>query len=60
MAIKLWLKERLGLKISEEKSQITNLRKQYSEFLGFKIKANKKLKDSKNNHKYVATEPYRQ
>lgn len=35
---KQWLKERLHLDISEEKSKIVNLRKQYSEFLGFKIK----------------------
>ena len=37
-ATKNWLKERLNLDISEEKSKIVNLRKQYSEFLGFKIK----------------------
>lgn len=37
-ATKQWLKERLNLEISEEKSKIVNLRKQYSEFLGFKIK----------------------
>lgn len=34
-----WLKERLGLEISETKSKIVNLRNNYSEFLGFKIKA---------------------
>ena len=38
-AVKLWLKERLTLEISPEKSKITNLRKKSSEFLGFKIKA---------------------
>ena len=38
-AVKLWLKERLNLEISPEKSKITNLRKKSSEFLGFKIKA---------------------
>ena len=37
-ATKQWLKERLYLDISEEKSKIVNLRKQNSEFLGFKIK----------------------
>lgn len=37
-ATKMWLKERLSLDIAEEKSKIVNLRKQYSEFLGFKIK----------------------
>ena len=39
MAVKLWLKERLNLEISPEKSKITNLRKRPSEFLGFSIKA---------------------
>lgn len=37
IAVKLWLKERLKLPISEEKSQITNLKKQKSEFLGFEL-----------------------
>lgn len=38
-AVRLWLKERLHLEISPEKSKITNLRKNYTEFLGFKLKA---------------------
>ena len=38
IAVKLWLKERLNLEISSEKSKITNLRKKPSEFLGFSIK----------------------
>lgn len=42
IAIKDWLKERLGLDISPEKSKIVNLRKQYSDFLGFKLKAVRK------------------
>lgn len=46
-ATKNWLKERLNLDISEEKSKIVNLRKQYSEFLGFKIKL------IKRKNKYV-------
>ena len=37
-ATKKWLKERLELEISPEKSKIVNLRKKYSEFLGFKLK----------------------
>lgn len=37
-ATKLWLKERLGLDISPEKSRIVNLKKGYSDFLGFKLK----------------------
>lgn len=35
-AVTKWLKDRLGLEISEENSKITNLRKTYCEFLGFK------------------------
>jgi len=36
-ATTLWLKERLGLDISPEKSRIVNLKRQYSDFLGFKM-----------------------
>ena len=43
-AVKKWLKERLKLQISEEKSKVVNLRKHYSEFLGFRLKAVKKGK----------------
>jgi len=39
IAVKLWLKERLNLEISTDKSKITNLRKKASDFLGFSIKA---------------------
>jgi RNA-directed DNA polymerase len=38
-AVKKWLEERLGLDISPEKSKVINLRKRYSDFLGFKMKA---------------------
>lgn len=41
-ATKLWLKERLDLDISPEKSKVTNLRKNYTEFLGFKLMAKPK------------------
>ncbi len=44
IAVKKWLKERLKLEISEEKSKVVNLRKHYSEFLGFKLKAVRKGK----------------
>ena len=37
--VKAWLKEKLNLNISSEKSKITNLRTQGTEFLGFKIKS---------------------
>ena len=43
-AVKMWLKERLNLEVSQEKSKIVNLKKNYSEFLGFKLKAIKKGK----------------
>ena len=50
-ATKLWLKERLDLEISPEKSKIVNLKKDYSDFLGIKMKVNQKgkVKDKKEN-----------
>lgn len=47
-AVKDFLKNRLKLDISNEKSKVINLRKRHTEFLGFKIKAIKK------GTKYVA------
>lgn len=44
IAVKQWLKDRLKLEISEEKSKVVNLKKRYSEFLGFKLKAVRKGK----------------
>lgn len=44
IATKNWLKERLHLEISEEKSKIVNLKTNYSEYLGFKLR----LRMSKN------------
>lgn len=41
-AAEKWLKERLRLDISSEKSKIVNLKKNYSEFLGIKFKLWKK------------------
>lgn len=43
-ATKAWLKERLSLEISEEKSKIVNLKKGKSEYLGFELKLVKKSK----------------
>ncbi|MCG7378484.1 group II intron reverse transcriptase/maturase [Paenibacillus sp. ACRSA] len=43
-AVKLYLRDRLKLDISPEKSQIVNLRKRKSDFLGFTIWAEKKGK----------------
>ncbi|WP_341415832.1 group II intron reverse transcriptase/maturase [Clostridium saccharobutylicum] len=48
IAVTKWLKDRLKLDISKEKSTVVNLRKNYSNFLGFKLKAIKK-----NQGKYV-------
>ena len=42
IAVKQWLQERLKLEVSEEKSKICNLKKQYSDFLGFKFKVIRK------------------
>ncbi len=53
-ATKLWLKERLGLEISPEKSKIVNLRKNYSDFLGIRLKVTTKGKvKNKNDNKWV-------
>lgn len=48
-AVKMWLKERLNLQISEEKSQIVNLKKKNMQFLGilFKLRGNPKTKQHK-------------
>lgn len=46
----MWLQERLKLPISEEKSKITNLSKEESEFLGFTMKL-----VTKGNKKVVNT-----
>ena len=37
-ATKSWLKNRLGLEVSSEKSKVINLKRNYSEFLGLKLK----------------------
>lgn len=44
IATKQWLSERLHLEVSPEKSKITNLRKNYTDFLGFKLKLKPKRK----------------
>lgn len=43
-ATKMWLKERLKLEMSQEKSKIINLNKAYSNYLGFKMKLRDKGK----------------
>lgn len=47
IAIEKWLKDRLRLDISQEKTRIVNTRVRPMEFLGFSIKVHKKKKNSK-------------
>ena len=42
IAITQWLQERLKLEVSLEKTRVVNVRKKYSEFLGFKIRVHQK------------------
>lgn len=42
IAVTNWVKERLKLEVSPEKTRIVNLKRQYSEFLGIKIKVDRK------------------
>lgn len=42
IAVSGWLTERLRLEVSPEKTRIVNVKKKYSEFLGFKIKVHRK------------------
>ncbi len=52
-ATKAWLKERLVLDICLEMSIIVNLKKHYSEFLGFKMKVVRKGKKANGEAKYA-------
>lgn len=52
-ATKQWLLDRLGLEISPEKSKIVNLKRHYSEFLGFKLKVRTKGKKPDGQLRYV-------
>ncbi len=42
IAVTQWLSERLKLEVSQEKTRIVNVKRRYSDFLGFKIKVQKK------------------
>ncbi|MCM1529697.1 MAG: group II intron reverse transcriptase/maturase [Alistipes sp.] len=44
IAVQKWLRNQLKLEVSEEKSKVVNLKRHYSEFLGFKLKAVRKGK----------------
>lgn len=52
-ASKQWLKNRLHLEVSKEKSKIVNLRKNYSYFLGIKFKVHRKGKKNNKDTKWV-------
>lgn len=52
-ATQSWLHERLALEISPEKSKVINLKEQYSEFLGFKLKVIPCGRRSDGRTKYV-------
>ena len=49
-----WLEQRLHLPVSIEKSKITNLRKESSEFLGFNLKLERKGKNRYVMHSHVS------
>ncbi|HDH7131203.1 TPA: group II intron reverse transcriptase/maturase, partial [Enterococcus faecalis EX166083VC24] len=49
-----WLEQRLHLPVSIEKSKITNLRKESSEFLGFNLKLERKGKNRYIMHSHVS------
>lgn len=53
IAVTKWLDERLKLKVSPEKSGVTNLRKQSTGFLGFELRVMKKGKSRNGGTKYV-------
>ena len=42
IAISQWLQKRLRLQVSQKKTKIVNVKRRYSDFLGFKIKVHKK------------------
>lgn len=52
-ATKQWLWERLGLEISPEKSKIVNVKRHYSEFLGFKLRVHEKGNKPDGSKRYV-------
>jgi len=52
-ATQKWLKERLGLDISPEKSGVVNLKRRYTEFLGIKIRVQKKGKRQNGDEGYT-------
>lgn len=49
IAVTQWIEKRLRLQVSAEKTRVVNVKRRYSDFLGFKIKVHKK------SEKYVVT-----
>lgn len=49
IAVTQWIGKRLRLQVSAEKTRVVNVKRRYSDFLGFKIKVHKK------SEKYVVT-----
>lgn len=45
IAVTKWIEERLKLEISKDKTRVVNVKRQYSNFLGFKIKVHSKRKN---------------
>ena len=42
IAVTQWLQKRLRLQVSPEKTRVVNVKRRYSDFLGFKIKVHRK------------------
>ena len=42
IAVTQWLSERLKLEVSPEKTRVVNVKRRYSEFLGFRLKVHRK------------------
>jgi len=53
VAVTQWLSERLKLEVSKEKTKIVNVKRRYTDFLGFKIKVHPKGKTGKGSPKLV-------
>ena len=53
IAVTQWLADRLRLEVSQEKTRVVNVKRHYSDFLGFKIKVHKKGKKQNGQDKYV-------
>jgi hypothetical protein len=53
IAVTQWLSERLKLEVSKDKTRIINVKRRYTDFLGFKIKVHPKSKTGNGKSKYV-------